>query len=349
MTVAFTSTQTEPRARGAEFGETFRAEVAASIDGYRELFAARGSRDLAGDGAAALAAIENFAPMLADELHGLAAGAGQPVHHLAAVNARTEILAAVGASTRGECATVVALGEQVAAPIAMQNWDWFAGLADTWLIWTIPHPDGRVPTTVTEFGMLGKFGINNAGVGLLFNILHHRSDGRAPIGVPVHIVARRVLDTATDANTALLTIAGARASASTALTVVTGGRAGKTAITAEMWPGGPGFVLPSPDGLLLHTNHFLDPIAHPGDTEPVEAPDTLIRYEVLQRTLHPQRDKLTPAAVRAALSDHTGGAGAVCCHPATDAADDYLTLATVELDLDTGSLHATAGPACSAH
>ena len=351
MTRQFRSTPTSPRARGEEFGETHRTQIAATIAGYDELFAAcapAAAPVVSAVARDALATVREWAPTLASELHGIAAGAGQPVERLAAINARTEILAALGVATRGECSTVVHLGGESDEPVAMQNWDWFAGMADNWLVWTIPHSDGRITTTVTEYGILGKVGINSAGVGVLFNILHHNCDGRRTGGVPVHLLARQVLDTAADANAALLTIASAQVTASTAMTVVTGAAAGKTALTAELWPGGPGFVLPSPDGLLLHTNHFLDAIAQPGDTEPRDAPDTLIRYEVLRRTLHSHRDKLTAPTVRDALSSHVGGTGAICCHPdpGQPIGQQYATLATVELSFETRTVNATAGGPC---
>jgi isopenicillin-N N-acyltransferase like protein len=348
----FRSSATDPAARGAEFGETHREQIRATLDSYDALFASRhrdASRIADDIGQAALRAIDDWAPDLGTELRGLAAGAAQPAVRLAAANARTEVLAALGARTRGECSTVVHLGDDFAAPVAMQNWDWFAGMADNWLVWTIPHADGRTTTTVTEYGIVGKIGINSAGVGVLFNILHHRTDGTVPVGVPVHVIARQVLDTATDANQALTTIASARVSASTAMTVLSDSSAGRTAICAEVYPDGPAFVLPSPDGLLLHTNHFLDARAAAGDTEPRDAPDSLIRYEVLQRTLHRHRGKITTDAVREVLSSHAGGTGSICCHPDAGEATDlqYATLATVELDFQMRSVVATAGPPCS--
>jgi isopenicillin-N N-acyltransferase-like protein len=107
-------------------------------------------------------------------------------------------------------------------------------------------------------------------------------------------------------------------------------------------------MLPSPAGLLLHTNHFLDPRAAAGDTEPREAPDSLIRYEVLQRALHRHRDKVTTDAVRELLTSHERGTGSICCHPAADEASDqqYATLATVELDFAARTVEASAGPPC---
>ncbi|MFJ3669512.1 C45 family autoproteolytic acyltransferase/hydrolase [Streptomyces sp. NPDC090106] len=334
------STRTEPRARGAEFGETWRERVTATADAYRELFARGGIHDLTAPGARALAAVEEWAPYLAAEIRGIADGAALPAETVAAVNARTELLAST--RTGGECSTIVALRDGDDEPVAAQNWDWYAGHAANWLEWEIPHADGRRTTTLTEFGIVGKIGVNDRGVACLFNILHHRADTGAH-GVPVHVVARRLLDEADTVTDALRIIGRAATGASTTITVVGGRGAGRSAVAAELWPGGPGHVLPDPDGLLLHTNHFLSrPGAH-GDTEPRTDPDTLVRYEVLRRTLHARGRDLTGAEALAALSDHEGG---VCVH-APDGADDvFQTLAAVRIDFTARGLDIRPGPPC---
>jgi len=338
----FTSTEIEPLSRGREFGETWRTRVRAGVDGYRSLFARSGTTDTTGPGTEALARITAWAPELAAEIHGIAEGAGLPVHEIAAINARTEILAGPGAPN--ECTTLVALGGPRDEPIAAQNWDWYAGPADNWLEWEIPHADGRRTTTVTEFGIVGKIGVNDRSVGCLFNILHHRLDG-GPIGVPVHVVARRVLDEADSPADALRLIGTAAVSASTTITVVGGLLAGKTAISAELSPAGLDHVLPDPDGLLVHTNHFLSARGAPGDTEPTTDPDTLVRFEVLRRRVHGRGRDLTAAEALAALADHTGG---VCVHPVTDAPDEFRTLASVRVDFAERGLRVVAGSPCRA-
>ncbi|HEY5854615.1 MAG TPA: C45 family peptidase [Aldersonia sp.] len=174
----FRSTATDPLARGHEFGAAHLRQVAATVAAYQRLFdrAAGTAVDLDHWGAQAYDAIAAVSPALADEVIGIAAGAGLPRNHVAAINARTEILAALGAVGVNECSTVVALRED-AAPVAVQAWDWYADLADLWLVWEIAHADGRRTTTVTEYGIVGKIGVNDRGLGILFNILHHRQDG----------------------------------------------------------------------------------------------------------------------------------------------------------------------------
>jgi isopenicillin-N N-acyltransferase-like protein len=342
----FTSSEVGPVERGEEFGSAHADRIKSTVDTYRRILAPAGPVDEMG--ADALRRIQEFSADLAAEIRGMAGGAGVPANLLAAVNARTEILAIAGRATGmappSECSAVVSLGEDEAEPVAVQTWDWYPELADDWLEWTIPHPDGRRVVTVTEYGIVGKIGTNDCGVGVLLNILHHRADG-AGVGVPVHAVARHILDVAPNVHSGLTVAASARVSASSTVTVVGGHRAGKTAVSAELWPGGPGYALPDPDGLLVHTNHFLSDPARLGDLKLVEAPDTLVRYEVLRRRLHRYAGRAPAEAVFEVMADHTGG---VCCHPDPNAeGPTYATLATVQLDLAAGTVVTHAGGPCS--
>jgi isopenicillin-N N-acyltransferase like protein len=347
-TRTFTSAVADPAARGYEFGSVHAGEVATTVRRYRRLFAGLyfADVDLDAVGAVALRRIESWAPELAEEIDGIAAGAGLPVEHVAAVNARTEIIAGLRRdlpTAVTECSALVALGGPGATAVAAQNWDWYVDFADNWLEWTIPHPDGRRVRTLTEYGVLGKIGVNDAGLGLLFTMLHHRDDGEG-IGVPVHIVARRVLDQARDIDDGMALCASAAPSASSSLTMVAGDRA----VSAELWPGGPGFRAPDDDGVLVRTNHFLTDPARAGDQVPAEAPTTLTRYDSVRRSLsariatgHP----VTADDAVAALADHGGG---VCSHPLAEEPADlrHGTLATVVLDLAGAGLTAHTGPPC---
>ena len=203
------------------------------------------------------------------------------------------------------------------------------------------HPDGRVVHTVTEYGIVGKIGVNGAGLGVHLNILHHERDG-GPVGAPVHVLARRALDRATDVTSALELLTPAPVSASSCVTVVDA----RAAVSAELSPAGPGAVVPGAGGVLLHTNHFLAERGRPGCTELVTGPDSFVRYDVLRRALGERAVDLTEAAVLAALSNHEGG---VCCHPpaGADPAYEYATLATIAIDVAACELRVHAGGPCS--
>jgi isopenicillin-N N-acyltransferase like protein len=331
-----------PAARGEELGAAHATAIARTIDGYAALFGAVAGRsvELGALGREALAAIESYSAAAAAEVRGIAGGAGVDPAHVAALNARTEILALLGARGRGECSTVVVLGPNGRPPLTMQTWDWHDHFDDSWFVWTIEHEDGRVLHLLTEYGILGKIGVSSRGVGVHFNILNHGSDARdGTIGVPLHVLSRTVLDRADDASEALALLGAAEVSASSALTVIGSGNAGKTAASAELTPDGPRFVTPSPTGLLIHTNHCLDPAAALGDRAPRLGPDSYLRHDVLNRALYGR----TPSgreALRTLMASHAGGSGSVCCHPdpGAELGDRWKTLATVALDVHAGEL-----------
>ncbi|QNN54525.1 C45 family autoproteolytic acyltransferase/hydolase [Nocardioides mesophilus] len=336
--VTFTSSVLEPYDRGAELGEHFRAEIAATVAAYRRLFAARaGSRTFDVDlwAGRAWESILDLAPLHAEEIAGIAAGAGRPVHEIAAINARTELLVAANPTGISECSSVVSLPEG-RAPFAVQTWDWYHAMSDGWFHWRIPHPDGRVVETVTEFGMLGKIGVNGYGVGVMLNMLHHAHDAarvaEGTIGYPVHLLSRRILDEAQSFDDAWK-IAQAPTSASTSLTVLD---AEGTAATIELFPGGPGRLDPS-DGLLVRTNHFVSPEGEAGCLAATLGTGSATRRAKLEQAFA-AGPPASPEQVVTAMTDHDlteDGAGAICAHPDrdTDPVLWHRTLATVALDV----------------
>lgn len=345
--VIFRSQVCEPFARGREFGEVFADKVRQTVSAYEALFARVATRafDLQALGTQALEAIAGFAAPLHQEILGIAAGAGLAPAQLGAINARTEILAYLGAQLRGECSTVV-LTDGFGAPVTAQTWDWYAEFAGQWLVWEIPHADGRLTTTVTEYGIVGKPGVNNRGLGVHFNILHHQRDGEH-IGLPVHVLSRWLLDSCCDINHALQLCHAAPVSASSVLTLVAAQADASAAVSVELHPGGPSLVFPDAGGLLIHTNHFLADAARPFDTEPAAYPDTLVRHDLLRRRLT-GRKGLGERDLLAALNSHLGSTGALCCHPdpALPETGQYATLVSLCLDVPAGTLRALPGGPC---
>ena len=344
----FTSSVLDPADRGRELGEHLRTEIARTIDAYRRLFAARATRPFEVDPWAerAWSTIAELAPTAAEEIAGIAEGARVPVHEVAMLNARTELLAVADPTgVVDECSTVVALPEH-GAPVAVQTWDWYDSMADDWFVWTIPHPDGHVVRTVTEYGVLGKIGVSSRGVGVLFNMLRHSDDALAEekgLGFPVHLLSRRILDTAGDLDEALALASSVSTSASTSLTVVDD--AGRTA-SVELFPGGPGVVRPE-DGVLVRTNHFVSDEGAAGCLAATIGPGSGIRRTTLLDAFR-ERTPASPEEVVAAMHDHRE-VGGVCAHPdrATDPVLQHATLATVVVDVGARDLSVSPGGPCS--
>jgi isopenicillin-N N-acyltransferase-like protein len=326
------STESTPGERGRGLGAAQADRIAATADIYLRLFKLNGLEEgqVLEFGAEALDRIGDFSPDLSDEIAGIAAGSGLAPELIGALNARTELLAA----GRGECSAIACLGTATSSgtPIGVQTWDWHDELSDSWMRWTIDHPGGHRVETMTEAGIVGKVGVSSEGVAILLNILGHRDDG-PPIGVPVHVLNRHVLDRAENGVEAVTMLAAATMSASSSVTVIADDEDGGTVCTVELSPAGPGFVTPDLRGVLAHTNHFLAEPGRLGDTDLAIAPNTVLRLDHATRAMSriPVGEIDEDTILEAMHSHQGGGPGGICCHPSPSApfGDRWRTLATV--------------------
>ncbi|GAA5088710.1 hypothetical protein GCM10025760_11540 [Microbacterium yannicii] len=337
------STSRDPVARGRELGAAFAPQFQRTAALYLAHFAELGvpSGEVRGIAERSSAALTAWAPELAAEADAIADAAQLERWRLAAVGARTEILAAAPPRTEGECSTAVHVGPGQPAE-SIQTWDWHDFLTPEGLLWEFPSDAGLDVKLFTEFGTAAKIGVNSAGLGLHFNILSHVSDSDAG-GVPVHAIARRVLDEARSIEDARRIAASATVSASTVLTVFETGPAGSRAASLELSPAGLGVVGPAADGWLLHTNHFLDARLSSGDTVPNDS-TTRARYAHLDTV----RGRLTgpdPTARALAVCGGLGADAPVCMtpDPALPRVDQWTTLLTIAIDTETFALDVYPG------
>lgn len=336
----FTSTELDPRARGKELGTHRRAAIIANFAGYTDLFAVAGATaaQVRAWGERALDRTAAWAPHLAEEIAGIAAGAGLEPWQVAVVNARTEILAAINATGEGECSTSVVLP----GPRTVQTWDWHDHLRDAPMLWELEPRPGHVVRTFTEAGALAKIGVNTAGLGIHFNILRHESDSD-DIGVPVHLIARRILDEAATVEEAAAVARSAEVSASTVITAVTSDDAG----SIEISPAGVAVIPPEPGGVLQHCNHFLDPALAEGERHATDRPSTYDRLRHLRD--HVEELSVGDHTARArAMLGHGPDAAPVCAHPdlTQPINQRWETVATIALDPPAGRLLAHQGGPC---
>lgn len=243
--------QSDPSLRGRARGEAIAAEIAAGIRVYFELFRSGGlSMDtVRGDAEKTLEAIAAHLPEVYAELGGVAAGAGVPLWQVAALNARTEILARSSTVPPGECSTIIRVPAD-GNVTGIQTWDWHVELSEFWH--TIEaRGAARDFVGITEHGILGKIGVNDAGLALHYNVLGHRLD-RAE-GIPMHILAFVVLSNASNVAAALELIRSLPITSSGSFALFD---ADGAATLLDITPRG--IVEHHPDGgFLLRTNHFL--------------------------------------------------------------------------------------------
>ncbi|MEX0168129.1 C45 family autoproteolytic acyltransferase/hydolase [Streptomyces sp. LMG1-1-1.1] len=331
-----------PRRRGEDRGRRAGDAIARAWRVYDELFTTVGGRapDVRSLALRTADATRAWAPELVEEMEGVAEGAGLPFWTIAALNARTEILAEAGAPRAGECSTLVRTGPLTTGG---QCWDWHEELAGSWHLQTVTG-DAHGFAGITEHGILAKIGVNEAGVGVLFNILGHTGD--AATGVPVHLVARQVLGNAGSFAEAVGMLTGAPVSASTVITVVTADRAA----SVELAPAGSAVVVPDERGWLTRTNHFLDPSLAAGELRGRREPETYDRHRLLSRRVRAHPGPLGPDALAALLSAHREDGAEVCCHaPAGGALGSrWATLATLAVDPAERRLLVHDGGPCTA-
>ncbi|OLS27091.1 MAG: hypothetical protein HeimC3_05580 [Candidatus Heimdallarchaeota archaeon LC_3] len=132
--------------------------------------------------------INDFDSNYGAEIEGIARGANIDADWIYALNARSEILTNI-AETINECTAISCkhLG------ISGQNWDWSQELEPLSVILRIENTSrNNIILMMTEPGIIGKIGLNNAGVGVCLNFMHGGS--KELRGVPIHIILRAVLD-----------------------------------------------------------------------------------------------------------------------------------------------------------
>ncbi|WP_406054497.1 C45 family peptidase [Streptomyces sp. NBC_01077] len=337
-----TTGTTDPRERGSLLGTRFAGQVRRVAELYLEHFAALGVPE---DQVRSVAtrsheALRAWAPALAEESDACADAAGVQRWKVAAVGARTEILAACPEPGVGECSTAV-FAPPGATPQTLQTWDWHDLLVPDGLLHELTPSAGRTVKLFTEFGVPGKIGVNSAGLGVHFNILFHASDSGSG-GVPVHAVARRILDEADTLDQAVDIASTARVSASTSLTVVT---PGSPAASLELSPAGLAVVPAGEGGWLLHTNHFLDAGLAAGDTGPADSLTTERLAHL--RDVRAAMPGLSPAGRAKALCGDDGAGAVVCMRPdeGKPPHQQWGTLLTIGLDVTHCALdHLTGAP-----
>ena len=348
-------------ARGQQRGEELRTGIVSTLDAYRRYFSHLSITEAAVQSAAASSwqQLREWWPTGAEEAEAVAAGAGIDVTGLMEIIARTEIMTQAAAAPT-ECSTVSHTSP--GASVAAQNWDWAADFSTLWHFNDVGSVPGQYRHVgIAEFGMLGKIGLNEAGVGVLLNILKHAGDEAG--GVPIHMILARVLAEAGTLAEALEIIDSAPTSSSSIITVITAEEAVQVEIAGALKrerrarAASPSDGETGKSGFLIHTNHFLHPDLLDGAME--LRPDStsqeryrhlaeaVVRFEA-ERAVAGNGEGSSESAASSDGEAHlpvtvgdltklltTGpGEAPVCCTPAPDAAygNRSATLVSVRID-----------------
>lgn len=172
-----------PKERGRQIGAAFGERIAQTLFIYKAYFA-RPDESLLPVAAHFRGVIDSFNPQYSAEIEGIAEGAEVDPLWIYALNARSELLAALSAS---ECTVVHYSG----TPFVGQNWDWSEKLEDLVVLIRSEDERGRRFLTMTEPGILAKVGLNDAGFCVCLNFL---PTPKQTNGLPSHVLLRALLD-----------------------------------------------------------------------------------------------------------------------------------------------------------
>jgi isopenicillin-N N-acyltransferase-like protein len=328
---------TEPRERGRVAGAALAERTARCLGAYLPLFAAGGHArdDVRRFGGDVLERTRRWHAPIAAELEAFAAGAQIEPELIAALNARTELLALAECTVAGRCASAE-------GPWLAQNWDWYDDAPERCVVWSAAVEGARF-ATLTEAGILAKVGVSTRGIAVTLNILHHAADGPGRPGIPVHLVLRRLLAEAGSVDEAWALLESTPYSASSCITVVDAAGGGAS---FELSPAGVARIEPR-EGLLAHTNHFLDATLAQNEAEQPEdwIPGSRAR---LARVVESAPGALSEGV--AVLASHETEPQSICRHdeaPGEPGRPLVATVVSLAMRPAVPELRVAAGPPCT--
>lgn len=342
----------DPGERGRQLGEEAGERVKRSIANYRETFAHYTGLDwpeVCERASAFLPEIRAYDPDIAQEMTGIAEGAGVALEDIVAVNARTEVMYGLSADMKPECTAFSSRGSAIhARPMLLgQNWDWRPVTLEACILLEVQQ--GPKPSFITflEAGLVGKMGFNSAGIGMVTNLLVSDLDRGTP-AVPFHVILRGILNASTLAAAVHAITSHERAASANYLVASEDG----TALNIEAGPGGIDTVglSVSDDGLLAHANTFQSPPDHVADLGRSLLPDSPARADRMMARLRAVRsgDSLGEEQIREILADHQGYPASICRHLNLDEhpIERISTNASIILNLTERTLDLAVGPPC---
>jgi isopenicillin-N N-acyltransferase-like protein len=313
-----------PAEVGYQHGSSLSGEIREVLDYYRGLFGLAES-ELRRQGAHYGEIIRKFDAGFATEIEAIARSAGLDTRLIYALNSRSEIFNNV---MLAECTAVINSGEALLA----QNWDWAEVFEPLVVDMSIERPDGHRIRMLTEPGIIGKIGMNSAGLGVCLNILTsaHRIEG-----LPVHVLLRAILECRSLGEVEAIVDRHSTGKASHILV----GDASGGCLSIE-FSGGVSLRLKPESGLLCHTNHYL---ANPSLNSTILFPST---EERMRRAMQLLNKDASREGIRHMLLDRSMAEMSICRPYSPADIQGFGNVGTVfslVMDLTSGKMDIRAG------
>jgi len=330
-------------ARGQEHGSQAKTGIGKNLDTYLRLFEHYSNLDwkqVMQEAERFIPMIEKYDQEIMEEIRGIADGAKREVEEIVALNARYELIY----SSWTECTSFAATSDATSSRQTLmgQNWDWSIFLRDSCVILKIEQESKPSILTFTEAGMVGKIGLNSAGIGLCVNGLVSDKDERLP-STPFHVICREILNSKTMSDAIGAVLRAKRKCSANYLIAHKDGEA----IDLEATPGDADYKYPT-RGILVHANHFTSTRLSIKDRGKVRFPDTLIREPRAKRILSQRYGNIDIKTVQQLLRDHFNYPNSICKHidERVPEIEQEETVASIIIDLNEKKMYVTEGPPC---
>ena len=279
-------------------------------------------------------------PQYVDELMGMAEGAGVSFDDLAVVNAMEAVT--MDALHLTKCSSMAVNDDRTADGhvLVSHNEDWLPDDdQDVYVVHASPEK-GPSFLSVTYGGLLCNIGFNSAGIAQCCDSVYP-DDSR--IGIPRVIVSRAMLEARTLADAVRLALAPKRAAGYNHLLAHENGEIYSVEVSARQFG-----ILYGLDGLMVHTNHFLDPKMQEIEEDPDELIGTRLRYFRALRLLR-RTQKHTVKSLQIIQRDHLNYPNSICnhCVDDLDPLDREKTVHALIMDLTARVMHLAWGNPCT--
>jgi len=333
------------REMGRQIGQTCAAQVRHSIDNARALLDKTYEKlELTWAGAQIQArkyipfAQERY-PQYLEELIGIAEGADVSFDDIAVINALEAVT--VDALHLTKC-TSLAVNEDHTADghvLIAHNEDWLPeDEADVFLIHATPDDEPSF-LAMTYGGLLPNIGFNTAGIAQCCDSVYP-DDCR--IGIPRLVVSRAVLGARTPAEAIRHMLVTHRAAGYNHLLAHESGELYNVEVSARSFG-----LLHGTEGVIAHTNHYLDFAMQAVENEPDELISSRVRYFRAKRLLK-QAAKHSVKSLQSIQRDHINYPDSICNHALDypDPLDRQKTINALVIDLTARVMHLAWGNPC---
>jgi len=330
---------------GQQIGEQVKDAIRHSVSSAQKLISQTYSTlELDWDGALIQARkylpfVQERFPKYVDELTGIAEGAGVSFDDLSVLNAMEAVT--MDALHLTKC-TSMAVNEDRTADghvLVAHNEDWLPeDEQDVFVIHAEPVDEPPF-LAMTYGGLLPNIGFNAYGIAQCCDSVYP-TDSR--IGIPRVMVSRAVLAAKTLADAIRCTLIPHRAAGYNHLLVHEAGELYSVEVSSRRFG-----ILYGDEGIIAHTNHYLDPKMQAIENEPDELVDTRLRYFRAIRLL-----RRTPAhtikTLQAIQRDHLNYPNSICNHSTDDIEplDREKTINALIMDLTARTMHIAWGNPC---